>query len=215
MDKFLSALPSEDDRDLALCLGHGAAYQKDQSVIVEYDAAYFNKCAGYEGQEIAEKINAGRVAIVNKHYGNGVALDIGIGSGEFIKRRQFTYGMDVNPAAIRWLLHRGLWADDVESFRAMTMWDVIEHVPTPADYFDRMRLGSYLFTSIPIFKDLRRIRESKHYRPNEHLLYFTELGFINWMKSHGFKLLDVQDFESKAGRDSILSFAFQKWITPS
>lgn len=212
MDQFLAALPSEDDGDLALCLKHGAAYQKDQSTLVPYDAAYFNKCAGYEGQEICERINAGRVALVGKHFGDGLALDVGIGSGEFIKKRPFTYGMDVNPAAVRWLLQRALWADDMESFGCFTFWDVIEHVPTPSEYFSRMRVGSYVFTSIPIFKDLRRIRESKHYRPGEHLMYFEEDGFVRWMKWHGFRHLETQDFESQAGRDSILSFAFQKWI---
>lgn len=212
MDQFIAALPSTDDGDLALCLEHGAAYQKDQSALVPYDDAYFNKCAGYEGQEICERINAGRVALVGKHYGNGLALDIGIGSGEFIRKRQFTYGVDVNPAGIRWLLRNGLYADDVETFHCFTLWDVIEHLRTPAEYFDRMPIGSYLFTSIPIFKDLRRIRESKHYRPFEHLYYWTEEGFIQWMKLHGFKHLETQDFESQAGRDSILSFAFHKWI---
>lgn len=212
MDQFLAALPSEDDGDLALCTQHGAAYQKDQSTLVPYDTAYFQKYVKYEGAEIGERINAGRLGFVSDHFGDGLALDIGIGSGEFVRKRQFTYGLDVNPEAIRWLLQRSLFANDIETFHAITMWDVIEHVPTPAEYFSRMRYGAMLFTSVPMFKDLRRIRESKHYRPSEHLYYFTEEGFISWMKCHGFKHLETRDFESQAGRDSILSFAFRKWI---
>lgn len=211
MDQFLAALPSEDDGDLVLCMRHGAAYQKDQSILVPYDKAYFQKYVQYEGAEIGERINSGRVAFVDQFYGKGLALDIGIGSGDFIKHRPFTYGLDVNDEAVRWLLHRSLYADDLETFHCFTMWDVIEHVPTPAEYFSRMRAGAYVFTSVPIFKDLRKIRESKHYRPSEHLYYFTEEGFIRWMKWHGFLHLETRDFESRAGRDSILSFAFQKW----
>lgn len=210
MDRYLASLPSEDDGDLALCLEHGAAYQKDQTTLVDYDAAYFAKYVVYEGQEVAERINAGRVGMVQKHYGDGIALDIGIGSGEFIKKRGQTWGMDVNPVAIRWLLARNLWADDIETFYAVTMWDVIEHCPLPGDYFSRMRAGCYLFTSIPIFQDLRRIRESKHYRPNEHLYHFTEAGFVCWMDQHGFDFRERHDFEIAAGREAILSFAFRK-----
>ena len=58
------------------------------------------------------------------------------------------------------------------------------------------------------------IRDSKHYRPGEHLYYFTELGFAQWMARHGFELLEVSNFETKAGRDSILSFAFRRHRWP-
>ena len=37
-----------------------------------------------------------------------------------------------------------------------------------------------------------------------------ELGFVAWMALHSFELLERQDFETRAGRDSILSFAFRK-----
>lgn len=210
MDPFIAALSFEDDGDLGLCVEAGAAFQKDQSQLVDYDAPYFEKYIQYEGSEVSEQINAGRVAFVKKHFGDDFLLDIGIGSGEFIKKRLSTWGMDVNPVAIRWLLARNLWANDIETFHAVTMWDVIEHCPKPGDYFDRMRYGSYLFTSIPIFKDIRLVRESKHYRPNEHLYYWTEKGFVAWMARHGFRHLETQDFEIQAGRDSILSFAFRK-----
>jgi hypothetical protein len=210
MDRFMVSLSAIEDHDLMLCLKDGIAYQRDQSELVEYNGSYFDKCASYRGQEIANKLNAGRIAFVRKHYGNGSVLDIGIGSGEFLQHRPGTYGMDVNPVAIRWLLQNNLWADDIETFHAFTAWDVIEHVPTPGHYFDRMRVGAYLFASLPIFPDLRRIRESKHYRPGEHLFYFTECGFVDWMMWHGFTHLETQDFETQAGRDSILSFAFRR-----
>jgi len=60
----------------------------------------------------------------------------------------------------------------------------------------------------PIFPDLTAIRASKHYRPGEHLYYFTEDGLVRWMALHGFLLRERNDFETRAGRDSILSFAF-------
>lgn len=208
------AMPFEDDGDLALCRAHGVAYQKDMSTLVCYDGAYYDKCKGYEDQAIARMINAGRIALVRQHFGDGPVVDVGIGSGEFIRKRTSlgfpTYGCDVNPVAIEWLKRNDLWAEHLCEFGAATFWDVIEHVSEPEVYLRQIQHGCCLFTSIPIFYGLGAIRTSKHYRPNEHLYYWTEEGFVGWMSLHGFQLLDTQRFEIDAGRESILSFAFRR-----
>lgn len=209
MDRFMSRI-AKDDGDLLLLLEHGMAYQKDHAQLVAYDEAYRAKCEGYEGSEIAQRINAGRIAIVQRHYGDGMVLDVGVGSGEFIKNRPNTVGYDVNPAAMDWLKSVGKWVSSPDMWPAYTFFDVLEHVPTPESYFAGMKSGAYLFTSLPIFRDLMKIRASKHYRPGEHLYYFSEDGFVRWMAWHGFTLLETDDFETRAGRESILSFAFQK-----
>jgi hypothetical protein len=207
-------MPAQADDDLMLCADHGVAYQADQSNLVAYDAAYYNKCASYEGREIANKINAGRVALVDKHFGGGKVVDVGIGSGEFIRSRPNTYGTDVNPAGIEWLKRNDLWVDRLHGFGAATFWDVLEHVPEPEGYLRQIGLHSFLFTSIPIVYALGAIRLSKHYRPGEHLYYFEEGGFVAWMELHGFRCLEVADFEIQAGRESIYSFAFQRYRWP-
>lgn len=211
MDRLIASYASECDGDLELCHAHGVAYQRDQSQLVPYDAGYFAKCLSYEDAEIAQAINAGRIDLVNQRLGYHTRiLDVGIGSGEFIKKRPNTYGFDVNPTAVEWLKAHKLWASTFEGFAGYTFWDVIEHVPTPNDYLKQIQLHAWLFVSVPIFQDLRRIRESKHYRPGEHLFYWTENGFIDWMGRHGFMLRDQSDFETRAGRESIGSFAFQR-----
>lgn len=214
MDKLIAGYPHEIDGDLALCREHGLAYQRDMTPSAHYDAAYYAKCHSYEGQEIATKINAGRVAMVNARVGGNRVLDVGIGSGEFIKNRPNTFGVDVNPVAIEWLKRNDLWADRFEEFAGYTFWDVIEHVPAPGVYFRRIQLGAFLFTSIPIVYGLGAIRLSKHYRPGEHLYYFTEAGFVRWMEAHGFLLLSASTFEIDAGRESIHSFAFKRYRWP-
>ena len=211
MDHLIKRFEAVEDGDLMLCEAHGVAYQRDMKIRVAYDSDYFDKCAGYEDQAIARVINAGRIALVNKYVGaDAGVLDIGVGSGEFIKRRKNTFGYDINPAAIAWLKEIMRWTTSFVPFEAFTFWDVIEHVEEPGEYFRRIHDGGYLFASLPIFDDLTRIRESKHYRPGEHLYYWTESGFVDWMALHGFKLLERQDYETRAGRDSILSFAFQR-----
>lgn len=208
MDKVIEAVAAVDG-DLIISRAHGFAYQRNMGKSVPYDAAYFDKYVGYEGAEIAKAINAGRVALVNKYVGpDKPVLDIGIGSGEFIKSRPNTFGTDINPKAIQWLKDRKRFSDSFAAFEGFTFWDVLEHVPDPNDYFRQIHKGAHLFTSIPIFTDLLLVRASRHYRPDEHYYYFTERGLVDWMKSHRFDLLDRQDFETRAGRDSILSFAF-------
>lgn len=212
MDSVISRYAAIDDGDLMLCREFGVAYQKEMHKDrVAYDGAYFDKCAGYEGQDIACKINAGRIALVNKYVGHACeVLDVGVGSGEFIKKRPYTFGFDINEKAVAWLKSWNRWADEFSRFNAFTFWDVLEHVEIPESYFRHARQGAFLFTCLPIFKDLQSIRESRHYRPGEHLYYWTERGFVDWMDAHGFFCLERQDFEIEAGRDSILSFAFRR-----
>lgn len=211
MDRFIATFPAQIDGDLALCPAEGVAYQRDMRHPVEYNGAYFDKYVGYEDTPISLAINAGRIALVNRHVGSDMGvLDVGIGSGEFVKKRPNTFGYDINQAAVDWLKSVNRWTDKFAAFDAFTFWDVLEHVEHPESYFSRIPHGAWLFTAIPVFDDLRTIRSSKHYRPDEHFYYFTERGFTDWMGLHGFRLVERADYETRAGRDSILSFAFHR-----
>lgn len=213
MDRFLATFPAVQDGDLMVSVDRGVAWQADMKVTASYDDAYFNKCAGYEGQEICRAIHVGRLDLVTRHIGPYEPIcDIGIGSGEFIRYRKSAYGIDVNEKAMRWLKSVGRIASSLNDFRAFSMWDVLEHLDDPDTYFGNMKPSSFLFLSIPIFSDLWRIRESRHYRPGEHLMYFTEDGLVEWLGMRGFSLLERADFETKAGRDSIISFAFRRVV---
>lgn len=210
MDRFIAAMPAVRDGDLMLAVRHGVAWQADMTVTARYDARYLAKCAGYEGSDIAERINAARIAMVDRYAEGCAVLDIGVGSGEFVRRRPNTFGYDINPAAMAWLKASRRWSEAFDSFTAFCFWDVLEHVPEPETYFRPMPAGSYVFVSIPVFADLARIRTSRHYRPGEHLYYFTAQGFMDWMAMHGLLCLERRDDETRAGRDSILSFVFRK-----
>lgn len=216
MDELIQRFKSQEDGDLTLCLERGVAYQADMSIraptgVNAAGVDYFDHYAAIEGGEIAEKINAGRVDLVNKYVGTSTSvLDTGIGSGEFIRRRANTFGRDVNQKAVEWLKGEGKFAADASRFIAFTYWDVLEHIDAPNEHFKRMPEGSHLFTCLPIFADLRFLRSSRHYKPGEHLYYWTERGFVDWMELYRFRLLERATFETEAGRDSIVSFAFKR-----
>ena len=207
-DQFIERYKAKEDGDLMQC--DGVAYQRDMSNRIVYNEPYFDHYVKLEGLPIAVELNAGRAALVNKYLAGKQVLDVGVGSGEFIKTRPHTKGFDINHRAIRWLRKNGYFSDEFEKFEGFTFWDVIEHVHDPNEYFKRIKKDAYLFTSIPIFENLRDVRSSRHFKPGEHLYYFTKQGFIDWMALYGFELLETSDFETKAGRQDIMSFAFKR-----
>lgn len=199
--------------DLRYCPQQGIMYQADMDVSVKYDQAYFDTYIHRKGSEIAQKLNKGRVTF--SHQFCKVLLDIGIGSGEFIENCSATmYGFDINPVGIAWLRDRRIflnpYIDRMDDVEGWTMWDTLEHMPEPQNILRYMNPGQYLFVSLPIIENILSVRQSKHYKPNEHYYYFTSAGFVRFMTDSGFKLEAADDFETLAGRESICSYAFRK-----
>jgi hypothetical protein len=212
MDQRIASYPCVPFGELNLCYEHGVAYQRDTTAPIEYDADYFEHYVRLENTEIARQLNAGRTALAEKYCGS--LLDIGVGSGEFMRACSVPVaGYDINPVAVRWLKEAGLYFDPYAATTTadgVTFWDAMEHIPEPHDLLGRLRGGVYVFVSMPIFTDLTRVRRSKHYKPNEHLYYFTTSGMIRYMADGGFDVVEMSDFETRAGREDILTFVFKK-----
>jgi hypothetical protein len=203
----------EFGEDLNYCYDHGLMYQRDMSKIVSYDEKYFDNYVNREGTEIAVKLNAARAKLAEIYC--DCIVDVGVGSGEFIKNYHGkAFGYDINPSGVDWLKARGLYVDIYDSFpeevEGFTLWDTLEHIPNPQALFRLIRRNMYLFLSLPIFDDMENVRLSKHYKPNEHLYYFSSAGLIRFMKDSGFLLVEQNDEETKAGREGIGSFVFFK-----
>ena len=187
----------------------GIAVQKDLNHTIEYGAEYFEKYVSYEGTPIALALNQFRVELTEK-YCNSV-LDIGIGSGEFIKSSKIKiYGFDINPFGVEWLKTRKLYVNPYEeaiSVDGWTFWDSLEHFQDPQNILTLVPY-CYVFISIPIFKNILEIKDNKHYRPDEHFNYFTTEGLINYMQYSGFQIIEYSDGETQVGRQSIFTFVF-------
>lgn len=214
MDPIIARLTGAPDADLVLCRSAGIAYQADMTADrVAYDDAYWAKVSAYEGSPIACRVIAGRLGMLARHAELGSrVLDIGAGTGAFVRNANdagyAARGFDVMPTAVERLKRDGLYASNLSQFGVVTMWDAIEHMEDPQLVLDQIAMRAVLLTSLPIFPSLDRIRESRHYRPGEHLLYFTEQGFVDWMWLHGFRCYERSAHEIRAGRDSIGAFAF-------
>ncbi len=216
MDPFIATFAAQPDDDLMLCEADGVAYQADMRTgRVPYSDTYWQKVSAYENGYVANAVNRGRCEMLAFHLKPGASvLDIGAGTGAFVRAANAAgfraSGFDVMPRAIERLKAEGLYDTDVESFDAVTMWDSLEHMESPADWLRRVPRDGWLFLSLPVFKSLSNIRASKHYRPGEHLTYWTAEGLIDWLRHYGFRIACRSNHEIAAGRESIGAFGFRR-----
>lgn len=171
-----------------------------------YDENYWNKYLLMEETEIGQKLNNARIDLVNKYIFKEL-LDIGIGSGAFVKGIKKCYGFDINPHAVDWLKSKNRYLEP-RPIDAISFWDSIEHIHNPANVLKYAL--KYVFISTPIYDDKNHILKSKHFRPDEHCWYFTKEGLKNFMSNYGFACVEYTDIETRIGREDIGSFVFKR-----
>lgn len=201
------------------------SYAEPGTKVRSYDDDHYKLLESYEGKEIGEAITKNRIKMVKgvfKKMTHKSLLDYGCGSGYFIKelakktKLNTIYGYDVLEKTTDWLKGKGIYYDlekedqELYPLGCITMWDVIEHLPEPRKVLDKIKKGTYLLISVPLTNNLSKLKEWKHYRPYEHLHYWTYVGFVEYMIKAGFKLLDRNYNETLAGREDIWSFTFIK-----
>lgn len=195
--------------------GRGMAWETDPDPI-PYGRDYLAKYARYDATPLGRELTRLRLDLVERHLSPPAALiDVGIGAGGFLfaaRQRGFTaLGYDVNPHALELL--GTSFADPYQAGRridALTLWDSLEHLCRPDVLLSAVRPGKLVFLSLPICPDLYRLREWKHFRPGEHLWYWTDLGFQLWIQDQGFQILESNSHETAAGRQDIRSYALRK-----
>jgi hypothetical protein len=175
-----------------------------------YDAAYFEKYAGYAETDMGRAITAARVALVDRHAPDAIVVDIGIGCGAFVAARAATFGFDINPAGVAWLEARGrFWDPALHAADALTFWDALEHIPHAAALLGRAR--EWVFCTLPIVPgDGPPPPDWRHFRRDEHCWYWTRAGFLRWMEEQGFACVEHNTAESLLGRADSESFAFRR-----
>lgn len=181
-----------------------------------YDRDYFDRYVALRGTPIALRLNALRVALVEKYCTRGI-LDVGIGSGEFIERILWetdlpVAGYDINPHGISWLRGHGLWCDPWRGWPpwidGVTLWDVLEHMPEPRAFLQIIPAGTFLFLSLPILPNRARLCKWKHHKPGEHLWHWTDRELFDFVCHEDFYFLESNDEETLAGREDIKTYVF-------
>lgn len=191
----------------------GVGYLDIANPSAAYDRAYFERYLSYEGTRMSAALISSRVALVERHW-DGDLIDVGIGAGTFLTKRNdymartCTFGTDVNRIGVGWLIQRNLLRSPYAGCEAVSLWDVLEHIQD----FDRLlaAVSERVFCCLPIFSGPDDILRSRHFRRDQHFWYFTEAGFIRTMAYLGWSVLEINQEESLAGRDSIRSYAFAR-----
>lgn len=176
-----------------------------------YDQSYFANYQQLAETEMGRQLTAARLSLVDRYLPNGPLLDIGIGAGAFVEARNRaapTFGFDINPAGVAWLVERDLFADPLSTpIEGMSFWDSLEHIHDPEPILANT---SFVFASLPVFAGPDHVLKSKHFKRNEHCWYFTRDGLIKWMRALGFACLEHNTMESLIGREDIATFVFRR-----
>lgn len=192
---------------------HGRGFHTRPAM--RYEGQYFAHYQKLDATPMGGLLTKARVDLVRKYADPSRVVDIGIGGGRFVQESGGS-GFDVCDDAIQWLKQQDRWKDPYEAgfegtkawVHAVTCWDSLEHIPEPEKLL--AQVDGWLFVSMPIYEGHADVLQSKHYKPGEHLHYWTLPGFVNWCEAQGFELQEANHAESELGREGITSFAFKR-----
>lgn len=182
----------------------------DEKTVVRYDADYLENCRIREGTEVGKLLIRDRLALLLRHTKqNDLTVDVGIGAGGFIEASMshgnLIYGWDVNEALsdrISFINPNTRTVDNV------CCWDSLEHMISPEAMLRNVR--KKVLMSLPIFDSAEHVIRSKHYKPGEHIWYFTEAGLIRWMREQGLRLIERNRDEERYGREEVGTYVFAR-----
>lgn len=177
-----------------------------------YESNYWDNYQRLKDTPMGKRLNDFRISFVRSALGictNDFKLcDVGIGNGHFVETYP-CYGFDINEQAVAWLRDRDRFMDPyVQVPDALTFWDAIEHIDDPSPLLE-LNIKP-LFISLPICRTPKDWLQSKHFKPNEHIWYFTEGGIQNFMAFYGYTLKAKSDGETQIGREDIMTYYFHK-----
>jgi hypothetical protein len=175
---------------------------------MQYNGAYFAHYQELDATPMGEALTKARLELVRKYTLPGLTTDIGIGGGRYVRESQGC-GYDVSEEAKAWLQAEEAYLDPYDGgVVSATCWDSLEHIPDPAKLLANVR--RWLFVSLPTFESAKQALASKHFKPSEHIWYFSITGFVNWCAEQGFECVEINHAETELGREGITSFAFKR-----
>lgn len=174
---------------------------------IEYDDAYFDNYVHLDETDTGAALTRARVDFVRQYWA-GSLIDIGVGAGRFCVESG-AKGFDVNPRAVAMLKQSDIYQDPYQQrVNAICCWDSLEHIPAPDKLIDQV--DHWVFVSMPIYQSMADVLVSKHYKPGEHLWYWTHEGLLRWFQDLGFGYVTHNQMESELGREGIKTYAFKR-----
>lgn len=208
----------EDEFSLNSCLDCGAVFLSprptQEQLSQAYDDSYYgagDSKFGSTVEKVLDVFRGARVCRVCKYIKpSGRVLDIGCGSGDFLKKlseRGFeAFGTELEGRAAR----RAMQLDgikvktghllevdfDKDFFDAVCMWHVFEHLAEPRQTMEIvnkvLKPGGCLFLSMPNIESIQsRLFKGNwlHLDPPRHLFFLTPEKLISAMENFGFSVV--------------------------
>lgn len=200
------SLPSGLNDTLLWCNEKG--YGWHSSPPMQYSGSYFANYVRLDDTPMGAALTKARLELVEKYTKASLGVDIGIGGGRYVKE-SWGNGFDVSSEAVNWLKLMSAYVDPyAQPVHSITCWDSLEHIPEPEKLL--AQVTDWFFVSLPTFESAEEAMASKHFKPSEHLWYFSIPGLIRWAEDQGFQVMEVNHAESELGREGITSFAFKR-----
>lgn len=158
----------------------------------------------------------GKLAFVEKHVRSGkTLLDVGSNFGHFLSVAREVYdarGVEISKAAVDWSIEHFHVENHVASiydmpkslagpYDAVTLWDVIEHIPDPTEALLALRnvldRDGLLFLSTPDAGSRVAKAMGKHWHyldPIQHIILFNRQNLTRFLEAAGFEVLQVTTF---------------------
>lgn len=172
-----------------------------------YNADYLENFRQREMTPVGQALIQMRWDFIARHLPHGArVLDWGGGAGGFARAaegRGFRCSMfDINDGAPSDFTpeERNLNGD---AFDAISLWDVLEHMQTPADWLSLagrywLKPGGYFFITTPALENCpARTVDWRHYKPGEHLYAWSALGLMTMFEQIGLTTMEVNYAESR------------------
>lgn len=183
-----------------------------------YDAGYFEDYAHGEGYDADPRQrrweNRMRIRFVRRHAEGGRLLDVGCAKGDFLAAAReagfAVHGVEPADAAAAAARARGLdvttgTLDDMPrgpgSLDVVTMWHVLEHIPTPLATLrrlhDELAPGGHLLIEVPNAESVAAQRDGGRWHAAEVLYHVSQYGprsLRTLVTRAGFEVLDLHTF---------------------
>ena len=201
--------------DIFVCNECGHIFSNIQTNTSIYNDVYYRKFIQYS---LTSNIDTIRADLVEKYVGAGAeisVLDIGYGSGSFLKemssRGHECFGYEVSRCNFN--VHR-IHEMEGKEFDCISIFDCLEHMDDPYSIFEA-KTEVYI-VSLPIFRDdISEIFGWKHYKPTEHKHYFTDSSIDKFFMRKDFYKVYLSNVEDEIrgsffhGKPNISTYIFR------
>jgi hypothetical protein len=202
-----NGLPSDA---LCQCPNCAHIFQFPCEITVRYDASYVSTYDSYPTEMMAYL----RVGFLKAFVRGGRLLDVGYGNGDFV-RAAAAAGFDAYGSEIHGVdcgIREVVLATDDSRWNVVTFFDSLEHFPEFELVRDLLRRTHYVMVSLPKRpRTFPRDRAWRHFKPGEHLHYFSELSLQHVVQKPLLALSDIEDAirrGSSPGQQNILTAVF-------